>query len=316
MHSASIRNPMPKGGDTMECPVCFTSHAREIDSAGGLIQILCERCGGFCYDGESWQKLKLTPERKRAVISGWIWEQNLCGSTPTITAKDNLDTLLSLAPLPFMGKLERLLVHLTEQSDEYGTPLDFSDPMLSAMLQTYEQADINYLAQFLVDKVWLERLETGKYRLNGAGYLKADELKQSVTLSTQGFVAMWFDGSMNSAWNNGLRPGVLNAGYKPFRIDHKEHANKICDEIISEIRRSRFLVADYTGHRGGVYYEAGFAAGKGLPVILTCRKDALKDLHFDIRQYNCIDWQTPDELAKRLSVRIEAVLGDGPLKCR
>ena len=40
----------------------------------------------------------------------------------------------------------------------------------------------------------------------------------------------------------------------------------------------------------------------------------MSDLHFDIRQYNCIDWETPDELARRLKVRIEAVIGDGPLK--
>jgi nucleoside 2-deoxyribosyltransferase len=99
-----------------------------------------------------------------------------------------------------------------------------------------------------------------------------------------------------------------------LRIDQKEHANKICDEIIAEIRRSRFVVADYTGHRGGVYYEAGFATGRGLHVILTCRKNDMDKLHFDIRQYNCIDWQSPEQLAQRLQVRIEALLGDGPLK--
>jgi hypothetical protein len=63
-----------------------------------------------------------------------------------------------------------------------------------------------------------------------------------------------------------------------------------------------------------VYYEAGFAAGLGLPVILTYRKDEMDKLHFDIRQYNCVDWHTPDEVARRLPVRIEAVIGDGALK--
>jgi hypothetical protein len=31
------------------------------------------------------------------------------------------------------------------------------------------------------------------------------------------------------------------------RISEKEHIKKICDEIVFEIRRSRFLVADFTG---------------------------------------------------------------------
>ncbi|MFC1886373.1 hypothetical protein ACFLZM_04890, partial [Thermodesulfobacteriota bacterium] len=65
---------------------------------------------------------------------------------------------------------------------------------------------------------------------------------------------------------------------------------KIDDEIIAQIRRSRFIVADFTGHRGGVYYEAGFAKGLGLEVIWTCNKNDIDKLHFDIRQYNCIDW--------------------------
>jgi hypothetical protein len=85
------------------------------------------------------------------------------------------------------------------------------------------------------------------------------------------------------------------------------------DEIISQIRKSRFLVADFTGHRGGVYFEARFAMGLGMPVFWTCRKDDLPHLHFDIRQYNCIDWADPADLAVRLRRRIEAVIGAGPI---
>ena len=63
--------------------------------------------------------------------------------------------------------------------------------------------------------------------------------------------------------------------------DH-EHIN-IGDEIISQIRRSKFLIADFTGLRGGVNFEAGHAMGRGLPVFWTCRRDDLDKLHFGIR---------------------------------
>ena len=63
---------------------------------------------------------------------------------------------------------------------------------------------------------------------------------------------------------------------------------------------------------GGVYFEAGFALGLNLPVIWTCRKDDMADLHFGIRQYNTIDWDSPENLALRLQRRIEATLGKGP----
>ena len=72
------------------------------------------------------------------------------------------------------------------------------------------------------------------------------------------------------------------------------------------------IVVDFTGRRGGVYFEAGFALGLDLPVTWTCRKDDMQGLHFDIRQYNTIDWETREEPALRLQHRIEAAVGKGP----
>ncbi|MCW5608337.1 MAG: hypothetical protein KIT26_09815 [Nitrosomonas sp.] len=101
-----------------------------------------------------------------------------------------------------------------------------------------------------------------------------------------------------------------------MRIDQKNHNNKIDDEIIAEIKRSRFVVADFTqgdsGARGGVYYEAGFAHGLNMPVIFTCRADALNNVHFDTRQYNHIVWENIDALRNQLAQRISATIGDGP----
>lgn len=64
----------------------------------------------------------------------------------------------------------------------------------------------------------------------------------------------------------------------------------------------------------GVYFEAGFALGLKLPVIWTCKNDHMKDMHFDTRQYNTIDWKDVPDLRKRLQERIEALLGKGPVR--
>jgi nucleoside 2-deoxyribosyltransferase len=126
---------------------------------------------------------------------------------------------------------------------------------------------------------------------------------------------MWFDKSIDPAWK-AIEAGIRNAGYEPLRIDRKEHNNKIDDEIVAGIRRSKFLVADFTNHRGGVYFEAGLAMGLGLPVIWLCRQDDLEHAHFDTRQYNHIPWEIGklDELSKSLKNRIEATIGTGPLQ--
>ena len=228
--------------------------------------------------------------------------------------ESNIDALLSARPLPFVEKAKRLLVHMADESGFLGKALDLTSDRLDAMLQALDHGDVDFVADFLEQNGWLKKFSMTTWEVTGAGHLKADELRRATAASMQGFVAMWIDPSMNEAWEKGLQRGIVNAGYNARRIDKKEHANKICDELISEIRRSRFVVTDYTGHRGGVYYEGGYAAGRELPVILTCRKDEMKGLHFDIRQYNCIDWETSDELAQRLQARIEALIGEGPLK--
>ena len=138
---------------------------------------------------------------------------------------------------------------------------------------------------------------------------------------TQVFVAMWFDPSMDEAYRLGIEPALREAGYNPCRVDRAEYIGKIDDQIIAEIRRSKFLVADFThddkGVRGGVYYEAGFAHGLNLPVIFMCKKGPVDAdpnyLHFDTNHYNHILWTDAADLKEKLKNRIGAVIGQGPL---
>ncbi len=164
------------------------------------------------------------------------------------------------------------------------------------------------------------------------GWKRIEELGQVNLDSDQAFIAMWFSEEMNDALENGLKKGIEDAGYKPQIINEKHHNNKICDEIIAEIRKSRFIVADFTAGkcekcsgcekkadceievrpRGGVYYEAGFAQGLGIEVIWTVREDQIGEVHFDTNHYNHITYTNATELRQKLKARIEATVGRGP----
>ena len=123
-------------------------------------------------------------------------------------------------------------------------------------------------------------------------------------------------------YNLCIRNAVEAAGYKPYRVD--KDINEQVDSgtldaiIIGQIRRSRFLIADFThgsdGIRGSVYFEAGFAYGLGIPVIFSCKKDQLDKLQFDVRQYPYIAWETHDELREGLEQRILKWIGQGPIQ--
>src|SRR5262249_50527133 len=118
------------------------------------------------------------------------------------------------------------------------------------------------------------------------------------------FIAMSFDPSLNDAYELGICRAVIDCGATPIRLDRVHHNEKICDKILAEIRLSQFVMADFTFHRGGVYFEAGFALALNRPVIWTCRIDEIKKTHFDTRQYNHIVWSTPDDLRTMLTDRI------------
>lgn len=143
--------------------------------------------------------------------------------------------------------------------------------------------------------------------LTPAGWQRIRELREAGRDTDQAFVAMWFDDEqMGRAWPDGIRPAFDGTGWKPLRIDAVEHNDRIDARIVAEINRSGLLVADVTGGRQGVYFEAGYAIGRGLPVIWTVRKDYLSAVHFDTRQYNHVVWETPAELCEKLQYRILA----------
>ena len=114
---------------------------------------------------------------------------------------------------------------------------------------------------------------------------------------------------MNEAFELGISQAVTDCEFPaPIRIDKKEHNNQITDEIIAGIRDAQFVIADFTGQRGGVYYEAGFARGLGRPVIYCCRDDHFKDLHFDVQQISHIKWSGVKDLRQKLADRIKATI--------
>lgn len=132
---------------------------------------------------------------------------------------------------------------------------------------------------------------------------------------------MWFGENGSTSKDNqdklyleGLTSAVNNAGYKITRSNAEQYNNFIMDKIIGDIRLAPFIIADFTGNRGGVYFEAGFARGLGKEVIHTCHKDDFvpEKTHFDIQQINTIVWDKPEELYESLYHRIRATIGQGP----
>ena len=142
------------------------------------------------------------------------------------------------------------------------------------------------------------------------GWNRYEQIKVINLNSKKVFVAMDFGNEWIRLFADTIFPICEQAGFKAELADSHEHNEKICDKIIGLIRESRFVIAEFTVQNNGVYYEAGFAEGLGLPVIRLCRKQEIDDnkLHFDIRQYSYVAWETSEDLSKKLYDRIKATI--------
>ena len=314
------------GRPTLECKIWHTVASNEVTVHDSFISINSPRAGGEYLVNESdLPELDLNDERLKARLTTLLVQQRQFGNPcPELSAMFVSQALQSVN-MEVQRRADRLLQYIHSLTDEIGETISFNHQNIMCTAMAWSESisveEVEFLLDYIVDRSWLDRNEevtTKSYVITVKGYERIDELKSGNTVSSQAFVAMWMDSSLDDAWEYGIEPGIRDAGYEPMRIDRKEHNDKIDDQIIAEIRRSRFVVADFTqgqdGARGGVYFEAGFAKGLGIEVIFTCRQDLHKLIHFDTRQYNHIFWQEPEDLRKKLADRISATVGDGPQK--
>lgn len=280
--------------------------------AGGVYQITEEALRVLAGQGSE----------GRARLTTWIVDQQKVSDlVPEVTQRVVLDMEMQPSLRPIQRR-DRLLSYLAGVSETLGTQIvffgagdDWTDGALASS-ESLDAEECSFLAKQLAAGGYVDLSRNGYMAVSIEGYEYLESIERTGAKADQAFVAMWFDDTMRAAYEEGIHKGVEDAGYVPLRIDGKHHNNKIDDEIIAEIRRSRFVVVDFTqaegNARGGVYYEAGFAHGLKTPVIFTCRADAIEYVHFDTRQYNHIVWETPEDLREKLAQRISAVIGDGP----
>lgn len=277
---------------------------------------------------------ELKTDKERARLTTLLLNAYLRGNPEPEVTYNMIKLAKNASPLRADERAERLLRHIVETNPDIGVHAtlirDLRDPEASRFPISYsalawsESTTIDEV-EFLLDYLRNREYVTIKHyndvsrvtvTVQGHAHI-ADQSTPSN--SSQAFVAMWFNSPMDAVYSHTFAPAIRDAGYEPYRIDRGNFLNKIDDEIIAQIRRSKFIVADFTHDpkgsvRGSVYFEAGFAFGLGIPIIFTAHEKS--DLHFDTRQFPHILWNHNDldNLRLDLTNRILALpeLGRGP----
>jgi hypothetical protein len=248
-------------------------------------------------------------------LSGWIRDQNDAGTEFVAITPDVLRRVSQMRLPGLRDRAARALVAIATKYPSVESSWTLrglaEDLELQARSYSADAASAWVVMCLLIEEGYL-RNHGGGGGISVRGLLEVESLERATSDSAQGFVAMSFHDNLRDAWINGFDPAIRAVGFNPLRLDNKDHVGGISDQIIAEIRHSRFAIADYTDQINGVYFEAGFALGLGLTVIPTCQADQFDNLHFDIRHLNTLKWHEPSDLAENLARRIRAIIGTGP----
>jgi hypothetical protein len=219
---------------------------------GDAVELNSPRSGGrYIITGSAEPAVSALAPEDKARLTSWLVEQRRQGEPcPTIhtntlkAARERRPKRASEKFEAFFDYFNRLVPRVGGQIALSGDAVHQNLPMLMAWLECLNDGE----AFAVLDLLREQGFVTGdrSVRLTAKGYERLDQLKHSLAGTAQAFVAMWFSPTMTGAYEEGFAPGIQDAGYMPFRIDKKDFNNKVDDEIIAEIRRSRFVVADFT----------------------------------------------------------------------
>ena len=295
--------------DSPRCPICSVpANVYRCKAPSDLFEGYCERCGDVAITLSAIEEAG--KQGKQHLVSAWLRRRP--ASEPSVTLeKENVERILKDTPeYSVLEKLDRTLVQIERMTVFPGQHSGFNYRHDYPLIYAMRDGEAHYYVRQLDELGYIK--ESPALTLTAKGYQRLSELQRASRESAFVFVAMWFDASTNEVYDKAIELAIREAGYKPVRIDREQHANRIDDEIIGRIKGSRFMVADFTGQRAGVYFEAGMMLGLGRTVIWMCRKRDLKKVHFDTRQYPFIAYENVAEAKKWLYNRIIAIEGEGP----
>jgi hypothetical protein len=291
------------------CPICeqpadYFGAARD---GSRVFEVDCQRCSRYKISLEALEVLPANKYLLSYVCRTWSETES-----PKILTT-NLGALIARAPLRSIPDKRDWLIEILANKTEAPGHLSKFDAAKDYPLVTARDAgEAAWLMKSLVAAGQVLAHGNTQGALTMVGWERIGQLRQAGPNSALAFVAMSFAEVLNELFDKAIGPAVSQAGFDPVRVDRREHTNSIDDEIVGNIRKSRFMVADFTGQRAGVYFEAGLMAGLGRTVIWMCDKNELAKVHFDVRQRNFIGWASIEDARQRLYNRIMAIEGEGP----
>jgi hypothetical protein len=327
-----MKLPLPANCYLTDLPVVKAEHAPDGGVSYHVVLNGVQRRFDFSANVRQWllgfRSHDQFPVLQQRLLAGEWWEDHMLEG-----GKITLDTLKAFLwgkdyPRTPQQKLDDLFLRIYECQHFEGQMMDISNAdspqfisLDSPYYLTFEELKF-YLgvlieAGYLDCEPGMDHLEfrrihgfrpVPRFSISYKGLNRAIELTESGEHSDNAFVAMAFAPQYRSIYDRGIHPACIHTGFRPLRMDdeHLDSLQTINDSIIALIKRSQFLIADFTGGSAGVYTEAGIGIGRGMKVIYTCRDDWFDKIHFDLSNFPFIPYTDEEMLRRKLEDKINA----------
>lgn len=334
------------------CPICLRDGVPE-EYNGGYHKYDCYNCGRFMLDqiahlalcGSAvslwrrdrkymWKCASIMLERNLKRLNDYILLR--FSEEKKLYFSDTGASLEDFFPKRAYEQLERGFYNLVRAMpySRFGVfrLADLRHDIYNLLFLDRQYENPNRITSLMIDEGWIYQKGTEPYALTIKGMRKFED-DAVASKTSNAFLAMWFGVDGNSLYREAVHRGISAAGYHLQVVDQEEYNGFIMDKVVNLINDSAFVIADLSaapeviedgkvknGVRGGVYWEAGYAAGQKKQVILTCREDeeSMKRIHFDLQQHNQIRWSVVDgkivtrdgvDLSDAIEQRIRATVG-------
>lgn len=297
----------------VECPHCGKYYIENDIVDYNDLSLKTRSCLLY-YLTQKWQNKNLIPH----FHGNDNWEEGKVEGQSRYTI--SIDSILNLYPKNISEKIDMILLNLSKRLRYIGDFFNilnreklYVDFFIDDSFESSSEKQFIELIYTLKELGYLKNSQSAavkqnSYTLTAKAWDKIYDLQSKNKILPKAFVAMWFDDCMHNAKEK-IKKAIEDSNYIPIIISDKQHNNQIVPEIFYEIKQSAFVVADLTGHRNGVYYEAGYAQALGKEVIMTCKEDDFENRHFDVAQISMIKWKNEEDLYKRLCKRIKSTVG-------
>lgn len=307
------------GSDKKVCKICKVDVQKcsLLNNKVDTYEVVCPNCGYYLVSDSFLATSTNIPKEDLLLFSGYLRNYSTLQSPVFVTSdfySKISDIIQPFKRISVPDKVQNIIRAIYGRMPSVWAMIQISfNEVHSFYLSSPD--DLREILEYLRQQLLIRFSEDNRAALftcypTIAGWEKYESLKEINLNSKNVFVAMSFDPAMDALFKDYIYPACEACGFKAERVDSAEHNEKICDRIIAKINASRFVIADFTQNKHGVYFEAGYAMGFGIPIIWTCSQVFLEseELHFDTRQYNHIIWENENDLKQKLIARIKATI--------